>query len=181
MCLLGLRGGGATLSKGGGGGEGLLCPHISGAYSSYWGGGDATLSTGEGGYSAPLFRWPSLPTGVGGDATLSTEVTGRGGTLPTGVGVGPYSVYGGKGGGPTLPHYFNGLLSLLGRGGYSVQGERGAYSAPYFGGLLCLLGWGWLLCSGGEGAYCAPLFLGPTLPTGVGGGGGAETLLCLRV
>ena len=154
LCLLGWWGD-ATLSKGvrgptlppisgaysaywgaggGGGGEcatlrvegGLLCPLISGVYFSYCCGGDATLSTVEGNYSARLFRWRTLSTGVRGATLLCLR---------------------GKGG-PTLPHYFNGLLSLQGRGGYSVHGGEG--------GLLCLLGWGWLLCPGGEGGLLCP-------------------------
>ena len=46
---------------------GILCPPISGDYSAYWGaggGGPYSIYCGEGG--------PTLPTGVGRDATLST-------------------------------------------------------------------------------------------------------------
>ena len=74
-----------------GGEGGLLCTTISRAYSSYWGRGDATLSTGVGVGATlpPISGAYSTYWGVGG-ATLSTGVRGA------------YSAYWGGGGGALL-------------------------------------------------------------------------------
>ena len=117
---------------------GLLCPLISGVYFSYCCGGDATLSTVEGNYSARLFRWRTLSTGV--RRTLLCLLWR----------------------GTTLPAYFGGVLCLLGCGGrpYSVYGVRG--------GLLCpTISMAYSAYWGGEATLSMGV-RGPTLPTGVG-------------
>ena len=134
---------GVRYSKGGRGPT--LPPLFRGVYFSYCCGGTLLCLLWRGTNSARLFRWRTLSTGV------------RGATY--------YSVYGVRGA-SSLPHYFNGLLSLLGRGGYSVHGGEGAYSA-YWGGEDTL-------SREGEGAYLCPPISWPTMPTGVGGGGGVR-------